>query len=61
MLRKFISLDGEVLEETEWHPRPIDMCFYCDLPLINSADSDRCTGSQGEAHDWITLCNPSER
>lgn len=61
MIRKFVTLDGELLEETEWHLRPVDICFYCDLPLINSADSPKCYGSQGEEHDFITLCNPSER
>lgn len=60
MIRKFVTLDGEVLEETEWQLRPIDICFHCDLPLINSVDA-RCTGSQDEEHDFITLCHPSER
>lgn len=60
-MRKFLTLDGEVLDELEWAPKPIDRCFYCDLPLGDIwSPEDICWNSQDMRHDWITLVNPSE-
>lgn len=56
MMRKFITLDGEVLEETDWNLRPTDNCFYCSQPLI-WADT-LCPDSQDFHHDFITLVDP---
>lgn len=56
MIRKFLTLDGEVLEESEYHLKPTDTCFYCGDTLI-TADTI-CPDSQDFHHDWITLCNP---
>lgn len=57
MVRKWLTVDGEVLEESEWALKPIDTCFYCDLPLI-AADS-ACTVSQNHEHDWVSIVSPS--
>lgn len=53
MMRRFITLDGEVLAETDWALKPTDSCFYCGDTLIN-ADTI-CYNSQDFYHDWITL------
>jgi len=58
MIRKFLTFDGEILEETEWNLKPVDKCFYCDEFLINS--HRYCTESQDGNHDWITLVKPSK-
>ncbi len=59
-MRKFLTFDGEVLEETEWQAKPIDLCFYCDLPIVLTGSIQFCPDSQDGSHDWITLVNPSE-
>lgn len=56
MLRKFVSYDGEVLEETMWNLSPTHTCFYCGDSLIQ-ADSI-CYDSQDFNHDFITLVDP---
>lgn len=62
MIRKFLSLDGEVLEESEWELKPTDKCFYCQVPLVTifSAFDEICWESQGGTHDWITVVKPTE-
>lgn len=64
-MRKFLTFDGEVLEETEWAPKPTDRCFYCDIPLLDPFveyyDGTTCWKSLDGNHDWITLVNPSTR
>ena len=61
VLRKFLTLEGEVLEEAEWAPKPIDKCFYCDIPLTTiDSEYEPCWDSQNLCHDWITLVNPTE-
>lgn len=59
-MRKFLTLDGDVLEESDWGINPIDKCFYCDLPLTYTETFRSCGGSLDGGHDWITLVNPSE-
>ncbi len=54
MLRKFLTLDGEVTAEEEWHVRPIDRCFYCNQHLIHMQGVPCPIGFYGE-HDFITL------
>lgn len=56
MVRKWLTIDGEVLEESEWALKPIDRCFYCDVFLI--AEDPFCPISQNHEHDWISLCDP---
>lgn len=60
-MRKFLTLDGDVLEESEWVINPSDLCFYCDLPLKHKGIFPMCDGSQDKSHDWITLVNPQTR
>lgn len=57
MVRKFISLDGAVLQEEEWNLSPIHTCFYCDQSLIMCHESI-CPSSQFGQHEFITLCRP---
>ena len=58
MVRKFLTFDGEVIDERDWQLKPTDYCFYCDESLITA---DRlCPDSQDFNHDFITLINPSE-
>lgn len=52
MVRKFLSLDGEVVAEEEWKPKPTDLCFYCDHPLI-LADTHPCLFMG--PHEFVTL------
>lgn len=59
-MRKFLTLDGDVLEQTDWVVSPIDVCFYCDMPLGISSMSF-CPKSQDNNHEWITLVNPQTR
>lgn len=56
-MRKFLTFDGEILEETEWQLRPTDNCFYCDATLVKAQDN--CAESLDGNHDFITLVNPS--
>ena len=58
VVRKFITRNGEVLEETDWKLRPTDKCFYCDEFL--QGNDAWCNDSQDNNHDWITLVSPSE-
>jgi hypothetical protein len=59
MVRKWLTLDGEVLEESDWSVKPIDRCFYCNDPLI--AVDSYCSASLDHAHDWISLVSPAHR
>ena len=56
MLRKFLTLDGEVTAEEEWILRPTDKCFYCEHPLILAQGVPCPIGFNGQ-HDFITLMN----
>lgn len=56
MLRKFLTLDGEVTAEEEWNLRPTDKCFYCGHPLI-MAQGVPCPIGFNDQHDFITLIN----
>ena len=55
MLRKFLTLDGEITAEEEWHVKPTDKCFYCDWPLM-AADTHPCLFMG--PHEFITLIHP---
>lgn len=54
MLRKFLSLDGEVMAEEEWYVRPTDRCFYCDQHLMHIQGVPCPVGFESQ-HDFITL------
>jgi hypothetical protein len=54
MLRKFLTLDGEVTAEEEWTVKPTDRCFYCDHPLT-LAQGVPCPVGFNALHDFITL------
>lgn len=58
MVRKWLTLDGEILEESEWVPTPLHTCFYCDMPLIYESTYPRCPSGLLNEHDFITLVNP---
>ena len=61
-MRKFLTLDGDVLEHSEWAPKPKDRCFYCDISLIAIKENlEPCWESLDGNHDWITLVNPANR
>lgn len=53
-LRRFVTLDGEIEAEEEWHVKPKDRCFYCDQYLILLATEPCPVGFNGE-HDYVTL------
>ncbi len=58
-MRKFLTLDGEVIEETDWYVKPMDKCFYCSVPLIETLRlNNTCASSLDGSHDWVTLVNP---
>jgi hypothetical protein len=59
-MRKFLTLDGEVLDEMDWNVSPKDNCFYCGDKL-DGTPSLECWESLDGNHDWITLVNPSNR
>lgn len=59
MVRTWLTLDGEVLEQGEWHVKPIHRCFYCNAPL--TAVSNFCSASQNHEHDWVTIVAPANR
>lgn len=56
MVRKWLTLDGDVMEESEWALKPIDRCFYCDVPLATGPAY--CSASLDHEHDWISICDP---
>ena len=55
MLRRFISLEGEIMADEEWLIKPIDRCFWCDVPLILFKGTP-CPHSLGATHEFITVC-----
>jgi hypothetical protein len=58
MVRKFVTLDGEVLAEEEWKPNahPENRCFWCNNHLISS-ETYSCSRSFDGNHDWVTVCD----
>lgn len=54
MVRRFVTLDGEVLAEEEWAPNPTNRCFWCDQHLIFT--DGPCLGSFDKAHEFVTIC-----
>lgn len=57
MLRKFVDLNGNVLEETEWELTPHHLCFWCAEPLILVQNTD-CPIGLDSRHDLVTLVSP---
>jgi hypothetical protein len=57
MVRKFITPDGEILEESEWDPTPIHTCFYCDAPLIYVQNTP-CPSGLLNLHDFVSIVEP---
>jgi hypothetical protein len=57
MVRRFLSLEGEVMAEEHWNLKPTDRCFYCDGILLAVQDRP-CTAIFGGVHDFVTLVNP---
>lgn len=56
MVRKFLTLDGEVRAEEEWDLNPTNTCFYCNQYLIGLHQP--CPiGFLGQ-HDFITIIDP---
>jgi hypothetical protein len=56
-LRKFVTYDGEVLDELEWSVTPIHKCFYCDTPVDIWKYIPSCPMSQAHEHEFVTLCD----
>lgn len=56
MVRKWVTLDGEVLAEEEWNPTPMHNCFWCGDRLITSL-TEPCYYSFDGNHDWVTIAN----
>lgn len=56
MVRTFLTLDGDILEKTEWHIKPTDRCFYCNMILL--VRTSYCLESLDGNHEWVTLTNP---
>jgi len=54
MVRRFVTLDGEIEAEEEWRLRPTDRCFYCDQYLM-LAKGTPCPEGLNKEHDFITL------
>jgi len=58
MLRKFVSLDGELLDETEVSmPTPVHRCFYCEQYAALWKTLPYCPSSQDHRHELVTLCD----
>lgn len=56
MVRRFVTLDGEVLADEFWSPNPTHRCFWCDDHLAYTGDST-CYDSFDGNHEWVTVCN----
>jgi hypothetical protein len=54
MIRRFVTTDGEVLDESDWTPAPNTKCFFCGT-LITTESA--CENLWGSAHDWVTLAD----
>ena len=56
MMRRFITLDGEIMAEEQWEPNPNHRCFWCDDHLKHSY-REPCYNSFDGSHDWVTICD----
>jgi hypothetical protein len=54
--RRFVTMEGEILDEVEWRVTPLHRCFYCNVPLLYDA-SGLCPSSFDGRHDLVTLVN----
>lgn len=54
MVRRWVTFDGEITGEEEWALKPIDLCFYCDIPLIHT-QGIICSNSFDGGHEFVTL------
>jgi hypothetical protein len=52
--RRFVTLEGEILDESSWTVSPIHRCFYCNNPLLHVYDT-HCPASLDGTHDLVTL------
>lgn len=43
------------MADEEWLIKPIDRCFWCDVPLI-LVKGTPCPHSLGATHEFITVC-----
>lgn len=59
MVRRFVTLDGEILATEEWTPtaHPENRCFWCDDHLIPASETLCSYNPFDIHHDWVTLCN----
>lgn len=55
MLRRFITLDGDIMADEEWRLRPVDACFWCGKPLILVKETP-CSHALGATHEFVTVC-----
>jgi hypothetical protein len=56
MVRRFVTLDGEITAEEEWDLNPTNTCFYCNQYLIGLHQP--CPiGFLGQ-HEFVTLIDP---
>lgn len=58
MVRRWVTLDGEIRHEGEWDLKPIDRCFFCDKYLI-LAQTHVCETSFDGRHEWVSLIDPT--
>lgn len=54
MMRRFVTLDGEVEAEEEWDLNPTVRCFYCNQHLVHVQYTPCPIGFSGQ-HDYVTL------
>lgn len=57
MVRRFVSLDGEVLAEEEWEMNYNTQCFYCGnylMAILNQPCPDGFIGM----HEYVTVVDP---
>lgn len=55
MVRRWVTLDGEITGESEWDLLPIHKCFWCDIALLFA--DEPCYDSFDGSHEFVTICN----
>lgn len=56
MVRRFVTLDGEITGEVDWDLNPTHRCFWCSDHLIFT-QAEPCYESFDGTHDFVTICN----
>jgi hypothetical protein len=56
MVRKFVTLDGEILGEEEWKLSPLHSCFFCGSPLIY-VRNEPCPNGFLSEHEFVQICD----